>query len=170
MVNLDFMSLNKSWWNLLTDTVLFSISSQSSSTQHKDREVCWKTESRFSRAATAAVGQKTQTVADYVIDSSLLLTPELTAHCLEWLFVKWMNWTDMRQQSEANGKKKKKKNEWQPVGTFTGLKNHHNNHHLTDHSTSLKVKLSWWNLDIIWAWFAGNLQKCSLSAFTRWIS
>lgn len=109
MVNLDFMSLNKSWWNLLTDTVLFSISSQSSSTQHKDREVCWKTESRFSRAATAAVGQKTQTVADYVIDSSLLLTPELTAHCLEWLFVKWMNWTDMRQQSEANGKKKKKK-------------------------------------------------------------
>jgi len=36
---------------------------------------------------------------------SVLLTPELTAHCLEWDFSKWMKWTDMWQQSEVNIKK-----------------------------------------------------------------
>lgn len=140
MVKLDFISLNKSWWNLLTDTVLFSISSQSSSTQHKDRGACWKTGSCFSGAATAAAGQKTQTVADYVIDSSVLLTPELTAHCLEWVFVKWMKWTDMWQQSEVNIKK----NEWRASWDLHRPKDKSGHINWTHHSTSLKVKLLWW--------------------------
>lgn len=82
-------------------------------------------------------GQKTQTVADYVIDSSVLLTPELTAHCLEWVFVKWMKWTDMWQQSEVNIKK----NEWRASWDLNRPKDKSRHINLTHHSTSLKVKL-----------------------------
>lgn len=133
------------WRKLLTDThcpVFCLLTILLHSTQRQKGPL---TGNCFSRAASAAAGQKTQTVADYVIDGSALLMPELTARCLEWLLVgemdrhvtgKWTEWSGKQRRAnwDVHSREEQAGHIW-PTTQRSSRSCCHDllaNHHITD--------------------------------------